>query len=205
MCAIQSPTPWEQICRQLGSCWSGVFHVRSRRYCADKPFLSPNLSMEKFKSIFCPAIQCHSPWISDIRKFQSSWMASFSRTSFKVFGQYSVRMSTYGRGRSMQAPTKRTVFSWLTSRHLFISHSSVEFISTWEYMWGRDGKAEMEADTLTFFFEIFFIATRSPLNIPIVAVCEVGTLPQLIMLPRPEWTPNWVNEKFWMESSQVNN
>lgn len=51
----------------------------------------------------------------DIRKFQSSCNSSFSRTSFRLpFGQYSVRQRTTG--LSMHAPTKRTVFSWVTSR-----------------------------------------------------------------------------------------
>lgn len=35
-----------------------------------------------------------------------------------------------GLGKSIQAPTKRTVFSWLTSRACLISHSSVEVMST---------------------------------------------------------------------------
>lgn len=54
-----------------------------------------------------------------------------SRAHTLPFGQYSVRMSTVGRGKSIQAPTKRTVFSWLTSRACLISHSSVDVISTW--------------------------------------------------------------------------
>lgn len=48
------------------------------------------------------------------------------------FEQYSVRISTVGRGKSMHAPTKRTVFSWLTSRACFISHNNVDVISTYE-------------------------------------------------------------------------
>lgn len=44
--------------------------------------------------------------------------------------QYSVRIKTVGRGKSMQAPTNRTVFSWLTSRACLISHSNVDVIST---------------------------------------------------------------------------
>lgn len=46
------------------------------------------------------------------------------------FGQYSVKISTVGRGKSIHAPTNRTVFSWLTSRACFISHNSVDVIST---------------------------------------------------------------------------
>lgn len=45
--------------------------------------------------------------------------------------------------------------------------------------------------SITFFFAIFLIATRSPLKTPIVVTTGGGaTLPQLIIEPRPELTPN---------------
>lgn len=47
-------------------------------------------------------------------------------------------MSTVGRGKSIHAPTKRTVFSWLTSRACLISHNNVDVISTWKYLHNVD-------------------------------------------------------------------
>lgn len=74
--------------------------------------------------------------IKDILKFQSNWIASFSRTSFREpFGQYSDKIKTVGQGKSIQAPTNLTVFSWFTSLACLISHSNVEFISTFWKLW----------------------------------------------------------------------
>lgn len=93
------------------------------------------------------------------------------------FGQYSVKINNVGRGKSMQAPTNRTVFSWLTSLACLISHSNVEVMST-------------------FFLQIFLMATRSPLKIPIVVKTWVGGRDeQLPIDARPELMPNCCSEK----------
>lgn len=52
---------------------------------------------------------------------------------------------------------------------------------------------------LTFFLEIFLIATLSPLKTPTVVVTWDGSKFSLIIEPRPELTPNWVIEKFCRE------
>ena len=67
------------------------------------------------KSRITNTITLTTSCMSDIRKFQSNCSSSFSRTSLRLpFGQYSVRQRTTG--VSTHAPTKRTVFSWVTSR-----------------------------------------------------------------------------------------
>lgn len=44
-------------------------------------------------------------WINDIRKFQSSFIASLLRTSLSdPFGQYSVNINTVGDGEHRHAP-----------------------------------------------------------------------------------------------------
>ena len=67
------------------------------------------------KSLITKVITLTTSCMSDMRKFQSSCSSSFSRTSLRLpFGQYSVRQRITV--VSMHAPTKRTVFSWVTSR-----------------------------------------------------------------------------------------
>lgn len=77
-------------------------------------------------------------WIKDILKFQSSFNSSFSSTSFRLpLGQYSVKIKIVG--HSMQAPIKRTVFSWETSRtcvkELIYRMWLILFPQYWEYQW----------------------------------------------------------------------
>lgn len=96
-------------------------------------------------TIFIHKLHCHLASIREIR--------------FTLpFGQYSVRMSTVGRGKSIHAPTKRTVFSWQTSRACLISHSSVDVISTWNIYTirkRRETKRKKNENT----FNLFSVAT----------------------------------------------
>lgn len=106
--------------------------------------------------------------ISDILKFQSKWIASFSKTSFKLpLGQYSVRISTVG--HSMHAPKKRTVFSCVTS--LTFNNKIVEG-RQWIFFTGQFLTCFISHRSFllmsTFFFIIFLIATLLPLYIPTV-------------------------------------
>lgn len=106
-----------------------------------------------------------------------SIIKQFPSVLYLPFGQYSVKINTVGLGKSIQAPTNRTVFSWLTSRACFISHKSVDVISI-------------------FFRAIFLIATRSPLYIPIVVnTCVGGNDVTLAIDALPDPMPNCCNEK----------
>lgn len=58
-------------------------------------------------------------------------------------------MSTVGRGKSIHAPTKRTVFSWQTSRACLISHNNVDVISTWNIYTNRKGREKKKKNTTT--------------------------------------------------------
>lgn len=121
--------------------------------------------------------------------FGYEWMKAcipVTNNTLLPFGQYSVRISNVGRGKSMQAPTKRTVFSWLTSLACFISHNNVEVIST-------------------FFLQIFLMATRSPLKMPMVVNSWVGgSDEQLPIDARPELMPNCCSEKLCKNNGNMN-
>lgn len=75
-------------------------------------------------------------WIKDIRKFQSSLMASFSSTSFKdPRGQYSVRIKTVGEGEQMHAPMNLKLIQNIFCLRILsrINYSRLVFRCTWQY------------------------------------------------------------------------